>query len=62
MLCAGGELATMIERDGVSGVTSYPRIFEKATNGSDDYDAHIEYLIEQQSERACKEIFFGSST
>ncbi len=32
-----GELATLIERDGVRGVTSNPSIFEKAIAGSEQY-------------------------
>jgi transaldolase / glucose-6-phosphate isomerase len=36
-LIAGGELATMIERDGLKGMTSNPSIFEKAIAESDEY-------------------------
>ncbi len=36
-----GELAGLIENDGVSGVTSNPSIFEKAIAGSHDYDDPI---------------------
>ena len=36
-----GELATLIERDGLKGVTSNPSIFEKAIGGSSDYDADL---------------------
>jgi len=38
MLAPGGELQQLVERDGIRGVTSNPAIFEKAINGSDDYD------------------------
>ncbi len=34
-----GELASLIESDGLTGVTSNPAIFEKAIAGSDDYEA-----------------------
>src|SRR5947207_4526694 len=34
----GGELAHMIEEDGLRGMTSNPSIFEKAIAGSKDYD------------------------
>lgn len=36
-----GELAGLIERDGLKGVTSNPAIFEKAIGGSDEYDADL---------------------
>ncbi|HLA85410.1 MAG TPA: transaldolase [Thermoguttaceae bacterium] len=39
-----GELAQMIERDAVTGITSNPAIFEKAINGSNDYDEAIREL------------------
>lgn len=38
MLGPGKELARLIEEDGLRGVTSNPSIFEKAINGSKDYD------------------------
>ena len=42
---ASGELARLIEEDGVSGMTSNPAIFEKAINGSTDYDEAIRQLV-----------------
>jgi transaldolase/glucose-6-phosphate isomerase len=39
-----GELATLIADDGLSGVTSNPSIFEKAIDGSPDYDDAIASL------------------
>jgi transaldolase len=33
-----GEVASMIEKDGLAGMTSNPTIFEKAITGHDDYD------------------------
>ena len=36
-LIANGELGTLIERDGLKGVTSNPSIFEKAIGESDEY-------------------------
>jgi transaldolase / glucose-6-phosphate isomerase len=36
-----GELAGLIEGDGLKGVTSNPSIFEKAIGGSDEYDADL---------------------
>lgn len=39
-----GELAQMIERDGLRGMTSNPSIFEKAIGSSHDYDDAVEKL------------------
>ena len=36
-----GELQSLIDTDGVRGITSNPAIFEKAISSSDDYDADI---------------------
>jgi transaldolase len=41
-LLESGALARLVEEDGVSGVTTNPAIFEKAINGSADYDAPIQ--------------------
>ncbi|AEJ39241.1 transaldolase [Sulfobacillus acidophilus TPY] len=41
-----GELARLIDQ-GITGVTSNPTIFEKAINGSHDYDADIRALVKQ---------------
>lgn len=46
-LLKSGQLARLIEEDGVSGVTSNPAIFEKAINGSTDYDGAIRELAQQ---------------
>jgi transaldolase / glucose-6-phosphate isomerase len=40
-----GELARRIERDGLSGLTSNPAIFEQAMGGGEAYDAAIAELI-----------------
>ena len=47
MLTPGGEMQKLIEQDGVRGVTSNPAIFEKAINGSADYDDEIRSLGKQ---------------
>jgi len=47
MLAKGGEMQKLIENDGVRGVTSNPAIFEKAINGSADYDDEIRSLGKQ---------------
>jgi transaldolase / glucose-6-phosphate isomerase len=39
---ADGSLKTLVDRDGLTGVTSNPSIFEKAIAGSGDYDAALE--------------------
>jgi transaldolase len=46
-LILNGELQRMVERDGVSGGTSNPSIFEKALSGSDCYDEHFATLIRE---------------
>jgi len=44
-LLQSGELKRMIEEDGVTGVTSNPTIFEKAIDGSTDYQDALKELI-----------------
>ena len=46
-LIESGELRTMIERDGVMGVTSNPSIFEKAIGESDEYTAALKQFQAQ---------------
>lgn len=43
-LLVSGELAHLIENDGLGGITSNPSIFEKAIGGHEDYDADIARL------------------
>lgn len=40
-LLRSGELAALIENDGLRGLTSNPAIFEKAIGGSSDYDEEL---------------------
>ncbi len=47
-LLKSGELARMIREDGVRGVTSNPTIFEKAINGSEEYDTSLARLADEQ--------------
>jgi len=47
MLVSGGKMQQFIERDGIVGVTSNPAIFEKAIDGSEDYDDDIRKLAKQ---------------
>jgi transaldolase len=56
-MIAGGELARLVEIDGVSGVTSNPTIFEKAIAGSDDYAAQIEDICRQTPDLPAREIY-----
>ena len=53
---ATGELKTLIEGDGVSGVTSNPAIFEKAIGSSDEYDAAIDKAL-KGGDRSVAELF-----
>jgi len=46
-LIATGELARLIEEDGLRGMTSNPSIFEKAIAGSTDYEAILKELENQ---------------
>ena len=50
-----GELQKLINEDGLRGVTSNPTIFEKAINGSRDYDAVLKRLA--QAGRTVDEIY-----
>jgi len=52
----GGELARLVERDGVGGVTSNPAIFHKAIEGSQDYAGAIDTLSAEGG-RSAKEIY-----
>ena len=49
-LVRGGELARLIEEDGLRGLTSNPTIFEKAIGAGDAYDAQIKGLVAQDKE------------
>ena len=51
-----GELKTMIERDGLKGVTSNPSIFEKAIGESDEYSVEIKSLLSER-DRSITEIY-----
>jgi transaldolase/transaldolase/glucose-6-phosphate isomerase len=52
-----GKLKSLIDEDGVRGVTSNPAIFEKAITGSSDYDDQIRTLAEDG--KSNEELFFG---
>jgi transaldolase/glucose-6-phosphate isomerase len=44
-LIGGGTLKRLIDEDGLKGVTSNPSIFEKAIDGSKDYDDELRSLL-----------------
>src|SRR5215472_19029983 len=46
-LITSGDLQRLIDKDAVVGVTSNPTIFEKAIDGSSDYDDTIRDLVGQ---------------
>src|SRR5260221_9840307 len=46
-LITSGELQRLIDEDAVVGVTSNPTIFEKAIDGSTDYDTAIRTLVDR---------------
>ena len=56
-IIASGKLKSLIDVDGVRGVTSNPAIFEKAITSSSDYDADITELA--KTTKSNEDIFFG---
>src|SRR5437867_1604606 len=46
-LITSGELARLVEEDGLTGITSNPAIFEKAISGSNEYSDLLEELQRQ---------------
>jgi transaldolase/transaldolase/glucose-6-phosphate isomerase len=54
---ADGRLKSLIDDDGIRGVTSNPAIFEKAISSSDQYDNDIATL--SKDAKTTEEIFFG---
>ena len=49
-LIAGDGLKRLIAEDGLTGVTSNPTIFEKAIDGSPDYDEGLRQVLERHSD------------
>jgi transaldolase/glucose-6-phosphate isomerase len=47
-LITTGELARLMEQDGLRGVTSNPAIFEKAITGSKDYTQTLQELVKRK--------------
>ncbi len=59
MLGEGGELARLIAEDELRGITSNPSIFEKAINGSSDYDASLQRLLSDSPRPDSRALFFS---
>jgi transaldolase len=57
-LLTSGELKTLTEQDGVSGMTSNPTIFEKAIGGSTDYDSSLRSAIAADSSLTVDALFW----
>ena len=56
-MITSGELARLVEDDGVAGVTSNPTIFEKAIDGSSDYAAQIEDIRRETPELPARQLY-----
>ncbi len=56
-LLDSGDLRTLIDRDGLRGVTSNPTIFEKAIDGSTDYDAALSELLARNPRADARELY-----
>ena len=54
-----GELARMIQEDGLRGITSNPTIFEKAIAGSNDYDASLAKFLHKGARNDNRALFFN---
>ncbi len=59
MLGEGNQLARMIAEDELRGITSNPSIFEKAINGSSDYDASLQRYLNNGSRPDSRTLFFN---
>lgn len=53
----GGELRRFMEEDGITGVTTNPAIFEKAIDGTRDYDEAIRRMVAAEPSIAPQAIF-----
>lgn len=56
-MIVSGEFQRMITDDGLAGVTSNPTIFDKAINGTRDYDAALNALLEKRPDLSGRELF-----
>ncbi len=58
-MLTSGMLQKLVEDDGLKGVTSNPSIFEKAINGSSDYDGALAALRAAEPNATARELFFS---
>lgn len=56
-LIAAGDLRSMIDNDGLLGVTSNPSIFEKAIDIGTDYDGRLRELLARNPQAGANEIY-----
>ena len=56
-LLTGGDFERLIEEDGLRGVTSNPTIFEKAIDGSSDYDDALSVLLAKAPETDVRTLY-----
>lgn len=56
-LLTQGDLARMVNTDGITGVTINPTIFEKAIAGSTDYDAALRELLAREPHLSAAELY-----
>src|SRR5579862_6060344 len=56
-LIVSGGLRGLVDRDGLRGVTSNPTIFEKAIDGSTDYDEGIAEALARNPKATAKELY-----
>src|SRR5574340_1165439 len=56
-LLTSGELQRLVEDDGISGVTVNPTIFQKAVEGSADYDDALKSLVDTESHLDAKGLY-----
>src|SRR6185295_4699092 len=56
-LLESGELARLVAKDGIRGVTSNPSIFEKAINEGSDYKGELERLRKSKSGITTQELY-----
>jgi transaldolase len=58
-LLTGGDFERLIEEDGLLGVTSNPTIFEKAIDGSSDYDDALRLLLDKAPDTDARTLYDG---
>ena len=56
-MISNGDLHSLINDDGIKGITSNPSIFESAIANTDEYDAQIRQLLSDTPEASSTEIF-----